>query len=97
MSIADIWIMREPAISSAEWRTLVKARDDFVVVEAASGETRDGTLIALGDVFFWTGGSAGKVAFSFSEDGIQVSPIDPETFEFVRNLAGQLSATLHEI
>lgn len=96
MNIADIWITREPSISDGEWRSLVKTRDDFVVSDATKGETRDGVLVDLGEIFFWTGGSSGEVAFAFTEDGIHVSPIDPEAYELVRDLACQLGASLYE-
>ncbi|SFU86230.1 hypothetical protein [Pseudoduganella namucuonensis] len=91
----DLYIVREPRISHAQWAAFVAQRPDFEMPDRFSGSRvflRDVELDASG-LYMWTGhSSAQHFPVFFAEDGIHFTSGDAETVFFVQGIAFELDA-----
>ena len=93
-SMGDIWLLREPPITEAEWASFLASRSDFVTLENPLGRTPGGKIVSPPRLSLWQGGSSGEVVFAFSAQGVHVSPADAETVSFAEAIAAQFGAAI---
>lgn len=94
--MVDIWLLREPAITEAEWASFLTSRSDFVAIESPLGRTPGGQVVSLPKLLLWQGCSSGEVVFTFSAQGVHVSRADAETIAFAEVVAAQFGASIQE-
>ncbi len=96
----ELYIVRTPPVTPAQWETLVRQRGDFSRPDRGRDchvYVGDVELDAAG-VYVWLGHSSGQqVPVQLAPRHIYVPGIDSETVAFVHGLAVQLGACVRQV
>jgi hypothetical protein len=97
----ELYIVRHPPISTAQWESLIARRGDFSLPDRAMDchiYVGDVELEAAG-VYVWLGHSSGQqLPMQLTSRHLYIPGIDSETVVFVHQLASQLDAcVVHKV
>jgi hypothetical protein len=91
-------VVRDPAVSKAEWDNFLSTRADFEVLSEAVGASTDGKSIDLGHgMVFWTAHSSGiPLPVAWAPDCIHFLDSDDEVAEFAQSIAAHFRGSVQD-